>query len=807
MFKIKLQPIYLANIALYIPSISTLKRFEQVSKHCQEALHIVKYFSPKYESETKYLNISKELHKRKVYFEGMPHCELFNNDGKIIPNNFKLLLPNIQTLSCSDFKLNSNEKEIQSVENINITVHSLNNNQLPIPDDLKPKIRRLEIKCDLRKTSISLKQIMDEFQFVREIIIHGMFGNDNKQIKLKQYHRLSKLIIYLENDLTGKQVYNQLQEINSFDWIENKTIVYQNKPIQWKSLNGWNEFDENDILSVDCSEYFPNETEIDLKSIILHIKFHKSFFDKMNQIKLFNLNTIQSLQHLTCISGIPCSLPFIHPITSSIPIQIKQCTQLKQLTNAYQIDSLPQSVTKIVYDEYYDSGFNTNIAYQKYDWIKEFDINWTMNSNDNDIRYLLGEKKVKAERLNITLNDYDKGMFKLNHFDKKLKLLKQIKQYKEIKEKNITINIIFHETIKDKILNELKSIANVTINQCILINMDIYPIKQIPSTLTHLEITKMNYHLIFENNYFHSQIKNLSIKDWSDKMMTNNYDLNLSSFTNCTSIELKNTVSIFKSIQFPTSLQSLSLENYNPSIQLPSSITSLSIQCSINNIQEWNIESLTTLKSLFLRGNLNVQLPTSIQHLDFVQNVSLDKYQQKQLSNSLIDLSSFTQLTSLTYSGNNQIIYPSSLQNVSMISNIDIFLSLMSPLRLGRTATQYSEQNFSQIPSLKSLKLSNFMKVYLPSHLEYLEMDESSVICNPTQCQIDTLFVHLKKSIDLTQFIISNKLRISSPSNDNLICKIYLPQYIPIVELPSNVKIENKNEITIHQLLDFNIPF
>ena len=86
MIKIKLQPVYLCNVLLYVNKLDSVKNFIEVSKNCLEASQIMKLYTKR--GEGKY-------------------------GDKIIPKNLYTLFPNIQTIECNfDDLQDENNQEI-----------------------------------------------------------------------------------------------------------------------------------------------------------------------------------------------------------------------------------------------------------------------------------------------------------------------------------------------------------------------------------------------------------------------------------------------------------------------------------------------------------------------------------------------------------------------------------------------------------------------------------------------------------------------------------------------------------------------
>ena len=64
---IKLEPVYLTNVLLYIDSLDTIKTFISVSKHCREASLILKKYSKLFEKGINPVRIEKEIVKQTTH--------------------------------------------------------------------------------------------------------------------------------------------------------------------------------------------------------------------------------------------------------------------------------------------------------------------------------------------------------------------------------------------------------------------------------------------------------------------------------------------------------------------------------------------------------------------------------------------------------------------------------------------------------------------------------------------------------------------------------------------------------------------
>ena len=85
--KITLEPIYLANILLYLPTFETIKKFIQISKNCLESSKIIRFYSQKF-NEEKEIEIQKQTKLFQNELNEEKNSLQLNSDDSDVINNF-----------------------------------------------------------------------------------------------------------------------------------------------------------------------------------------------------------------------------------------------------------------------------------------------------------------------------------------------------------------------------------------------------------------------------------------------------------------------------------------------------------------------------------------------------------------------------------------------------------------------------------------------------------------------------------------------------------------------------------------------
>ena len=386
---IQLQPIYLTNVALYINSIDTMKRFIEINKKCFEVSLMLRLYT-----------------KRKKH----------ENDSKqnYIPSNLLTLFPKIETIECSLNDIIQHNEIIQHIKQIKM-VDGLYD---PLINTEKyksfcDKVIEMRYPCSLIylqdfknvcKVRIQMNDFRNRLQMflgnkdcILKTLIIDTDGYYPEFNSLEQYKQIKEKIFVIDNNFVPDRFIKQMERIG---------IVHQVK----MNTNGFIQLNENE----------------NIKEL-----YKQHLFTKCS------INGNIDLRECKCLEE-------VGSIQTSF-IKIKGLQHLKTITWIQSIDYLPSSVEKFCCN---DEMFNLKAFYSQqqeeygkefncYQHIKEFVLIINKQFDENILQTL-----VNCEILNIRILINSINQTNTIHFPhsiKKLKIITVLDLKDELKQN------LFHE--------------------------------------------------------------------------------------------------------------------------------------------------------------------------------------------------------------------------------------------------------------------------------------------------------------------------------------------------------------------------
>ena len=325
----QLEKIYLMNVALYIESIETIKRFEMISKNCQESVHMLR-INP-FGINFVYLQKEKSLFPRiqTIYeLKSLQEIDLFvlfwlDEITFIRRINASLLFYFLGSRTFEN-KEEITKKLLEKIEHISMVITPIDSlssfiHSIPLFKNVKsmkikyideinwslfnelPQLRRIEVlflfHCpdNLHEKFRNVNFVKINYQFLFEI-------NSGDEMILERIMEVKQRMIYVGiniNVLTQsmEQYYcNMLGEyVQPSYFVENEdiTVLHQCYPVELKILSRKEEF----VDSIDLNEF------ICLKKLIVIFKNTKEYY--LNLPSTLTYLSVDSSQALFSVNHLP----------------------------------------------------------------------------------------------------------------------------------------------------------------------------------------------------------------------------------------------------------------------------------------------------------------------------------------------------------------------------------------------------------------------------------------------------------------------------------------------------------------------
>ena len=698
----KLSPIYLANVVLYLPTIESIIKFKMISKKCQEATLMIRLFSQRYEKEIEYK--SRELEERNKF-------SIFTIT---IPLNLFDIFPKIETIICDSEDIHQFNPIIEKVKQIHLLVTSIPKH---FTQQIKKKI--VAIKVDFSSKFLT-KFPLNEFPLLRYVALIVHFNNWKKiehktndanemigfnerleKIMGNKSIRLRKLVIYTKyfNDMTSLLQYENIDSIS----LATIPLNENEKDHKYEQLKGRILIQENYFEKFDCLEYVnENDHHVDLISIEETMKRINSFseFDLKHPLIVdsFDLTKCHWITSLT--------------IGTNQRVILNGLNHLEEITDCQLFDSIPLSVHRLKFTEKYQYQQTSIQFISDYKQIDEIFMKL-----DTNIEL---EKFLPIETISLKTLDLTYQLKERFNVDKLMKELKKLCEYTTIENKVIHLHC-YHLQLTESMLQKLR--------KCLTITIDVF-----------VEVNELEY---LENNVDGlTDLNDLQkLKDLKDlkELKELKLDDNQNFYIKRSIDEINNKRRFINVKQLPTTIESLKMFgnfrlNYFEDINCLSHITKVSWEIQKKH-DSLCLPLLKSLKELVISGYL-------------------------QSSTQIVNLKEMTTLKSLECFGCcYQLQVPQQLESLTIHNQIQIH-NLDDILNTSLTSINMlitSNINFSRFDHLQFIQLNSFnsskVVVTLPMKINKLcYCAKTIIIDNLHEIKIEKFVYYWDYSIDKIVF-------------------------------------------------------
>ena len=656
---IRLETIYLANVVLYLSSLSSIINFKMINKKCQEATVMIRLYTKRFQSDGNRLQHQinqdeKDIEKEKDINELSIQNDNVNETipTPIIPLNLFDIFPTIETICCSSKDITIHKEIIDKVKQIQLEITSVPKH---FTNQMKKKI--VSLKVELCSKFLTKYQL-DQFPNLRYVTFY-IHNNNWKRMEKKTGNisgfneRLEKIMgkksIRLRSLLVYSKYFDDMTSLLKYENIERITLIINHlleseKDQKYYQLEKKCFLYENYIEKFDCSEYITdNQESVDLVSI--HETMNQ--INSISQLKLkfpllidyFDLRKCKSIRQLHIGEN-------QHVLLEGLP-------QIEEIINCSHFDTLPISIHRLKFTEKY--GYNqSNIFFcSEYPHIHE--IYMEMETN---IRL---EKFLPLETIQLETLDLTYHLKERFGFENLVKELKRLNDCTTIKNKIIHF-YCYHMQPNESLIKKLRKQMTITIDVFVEVNeLDSIPfqqsflfsnqnyqlnqmnqfinVKQLPTTIKSL---KMYGH--FRSKYFENIncLSHITKVDW--EIQKKNDILCLSELTHLKELVIRGYLpSSSKIINLKESKTLQSLECYGCcfQLQLPSTLESLTIH---NQVEILNMDDLlnNSLKSIDLLVSKNI---------NFARFEDLQDVQLRSNNLNKVEITLPWKIKSLIYSG------------------------------------------------------------------------------------------------------------------------------------------------------------
>ena len=869
---VQLERIYLLNVLLYIDSLESVKKFISINKKCQEVSTMLRLYTKRRRND---IDFSHE---------------------KIIPRNLFTLFPMIQTIQCNDNDLLHYSEIMKQVTFIHLTIERNTTNGMKqkrikidqkIPLSIRNKVQlvkyerynyiydvpfdKLFPKCKILianyNTCLQIFENIGNMEFEKVLTIlekipkYSEYDDFEEEESDDSQHSSESLEAFDSSDLDEEfesefdDSNEQIEERYNFK-RPNLEMVIKHPKLLWSDeekkvkkeiLNEFGKmYDPIHYFILDNyepSDYFDlNSKEIDL------YEWEKMMNEKYPYVLINDINLKNYTQLERIVLGLQHKKVLIDGLKNLKEVGLKFS---KPLNEVYDVETLPESVSKIIFtvnahyefDDYFfgdeddkeiedkanDLGFKYDAIPQNIKAVEIRVINKQSGLCEEDYRYHFPPYNIVLDELKviemIEIPDYLNTYYHVSSLPNELKRYKNVKEIKLIRryraeysdDNNRSICEYCEDTFDErffdlKFLDMLytsgetvetpkpeKRLINLKRESSIVVNYG--NIDEIPVNQKQLRIW---------NNFDASFIKNKKVFEqieaihWSWRLGEKEYaEFNLSKFVNCKklfigTLDEGNVFYQTNGFKFPPNLEEIVIADAG---------CDKAADC-------FDLRSLTKLKRVILGKNVSINLP--IKHLDYVE-----------LNNSNVKNIKYISIETVVENG--KVIKD---WNIELKEKLQNFVpTKLITVSYGKNKIKETEKRISLIPKKTfdryEYTFLDIFKVKLPQEMDFVSIEEDQIeIKNINEVKINELqlqregektriFKNWNKEseeelkqrkqidfivfnyLDLSRFVNLEKVKLTGNG------KVKLPPNVKILELhcfSSEIKIENVENYTFDKL-------
>ena len=741
---VKLEVIYLANVVLYLQSttaksLTDIINFKCVSKNCQEAtLVIKKYTSINYSKKEKWRSIT-------------------DTRSQIISDKIWDIFPNIQTVECINEEAFRNPQIVKNSKVININF--LRQMDINLDENIFTFVREATFEID---STLFCKYTIDLFPNLQKLSLYYITTETEKNsgISKSKNDKLSKYFELFFTNLKRVRLYNLviqspyfegLQILKNSECIDVINIVLTNirsKELlnKIKLLEKFAHVYMNCLTCLKYDEHYRGEKELKFNDMLSKITKWNCFSDSpiIEEIDLSNCNGLEELFG----NG------------DRIKINYGNLTSLKTISDIYDCDKIPSSVTKLCCRNFKSLKYKLKSIQN----LKEVNIIFTPKMN---IERFLGSKSIKLEKLIVSYHSCDGNLDNV------------LSQFLSLKNFNHIDKLVFRLSCDNSTFNpkDLKKIGQIaTIEKMYFFESKSYSDDYIyydwekEENVEERKRTKSLASIQISGNYFESEMKEMyNLNDIAKYTIYNprqDVSIKFAKHSSVKIIKIETSDIIDNPIDFRgfDVVEELYIIGDIQGVFLPKKINKLTLK-TITEFLNSNIEEIEINEVILENFNnqFNCPLPENIlvnklsylisihnDPIDFVIPTSikvlkinadfphinerikkLQSLEQLSFSNNSsqtndICLSYMTKLT--RFEGNKcNVILPKTIQELN-ISNVELSSEEDLPFLETLKITDFSmSSDFRQLQTLKKLylfgKSDNYPECFIPSQLVELRVE------------------------------------------------------------------------------------